>query len=108
MSTLKEEREAIVEEIGQLFADCFVNKARSWGEIKKDIDTALLSHEEKVMERVRKEKEDIFVEIEQFKSEVATMNYNDDFKDGIYATIEHILSMPCFESVLTPITDENV
>jgi len=45
-------------------------------------------------------KERVFVEIEQFKSEVATLDYGEDFKDGIYATIEHILAMPLFESVL--------
>ena len=46
------------------------------------------------------EREKIFGDIEQFKAEVVTMDYNDDFKDGIYATIDHILSMPIFESVL--------
>lgn len=46
------------------------------------------------------ERERIFGDIEQFKEEVVTMDYCDDFKDGIYATIEHILSMPVFESVL--------
>ena len=44
----------------------------------------------------------IFGEIDEFKAEVISMDYCDDFKDGIYATIEHILSMPVFESVLVP------
>lgn len=73
--------------------------------LRSGIRKALTEKDKEKEEAVREAKERIFGEIEQFKSEVVTMDYNDDFKDGIYATIEHILAMPLFESVLTPPTN---
>lgn len=81
------------------------NRARKRGEqwLRNTISTLLTSEAQK-----REEDRDmIFGEIEQFKAEVVAMDYCDDFKDGIYASIEHILSIPFFENTLTNVTSRD-
>jgi vacuolar-type H+-ATPase subunit E/Vma4 len=85
MKTLAEEREAIVEELSNWVT-------RGYEEIaKNDIRQALISHEEKVVARVR---EEIARELEKYQHE-SDMN-----SIGIQHLIKKLLTLP--------ITDEKV
>lgn len=77
----------------------YIIEAYPRGKINELLDEVM---EEKRQAGIDEAVERIFGEIDEFKAEVISMDYCDDFKDGIYATIEHILSMPVFESVLVP------